>query len=76
MILAGASLRVGLATNHLSLRNVPDAITTELIVSKATLLMDALSRNFGVDRPRIAVCGLNPHCGDGGLFGMEPSQIS
>lgn len=75
MVLAGDSLRVGLVTNHLALRAVPDAITEVGIVAKATLLMQTLRTQFGVAQPRIAVCGLNPHCGDGGLFGDEDQRV-
>lgn len=75
MILAGSRLRVALATNHLALRDVPAAIRSDLIVQKARLLHDSLQRIFGLAKPRLAVAGLNPHCGDGGLFGDEDSRI-
>jgi 4-hydroxythreonine-4-phosphate dehydrogenase len=75
MILAGTKLRVALATNHLALRDVPTAIRPELIVQKARLLQASLQRIFGLAQPRLAVAGLNPHCGDGGLFGDEDTRI-
>ncbi|WP_176736920.1 PdxA family dehydrogenase [Oligoflexus tunisiensis] len=75
MILAGTKLRVALATNHLALRDVPGAIRSELIVRKAQLLQASLQRIFGLAKPRLAVSGLNPHCGDGGLFGDEDTRI-
>ncbi len=75
MILAGTRLRVALATNHLALRDVPNAIRKELIVQKARLLHASLQRIFGLSQPRLAVAGLNPHCGDGGLFGDEDTRI-
>jgi 4-hydroxythreonine-4-phosphate dehydrogenase len=75
MILAGTKLRVALATNHLALRDVPQAIRSELIVQKARLLHASLQRIFGLAQPRLAVAGLNPHCGDGGLFGDEDTRI-
>ncbi|HYX33041.1 MAG TPA: 4-hydroxythreonine-4-phosphate dehydrogenase PdxA [Oligoflexus sp.] len=75
MILAGSKLRVALATNHLALRDVPAAIRSDLIVQKARLLQGSLQRIFGLQKPRLAVAGLNPHCGDGGLFGDEDTRI-
>lgn len=75
MILAGTRLRVALATNHLALRDVPAAVTQAVILQKARLLHASLQRIFGIDRPRLAVSGLNPHCGDGGLFGDEDQRV-
>lgn len=71
----GNPLRVVLATTHVALRDVPDAVTAEGIVSTAAITRDYLVRWFGVDSPRIALCALNPHAGDGGRFGMEDEQI-
>lgn len=71
MLLAGPRLRVGLATRHLPLKDVPAAITPELVASQTSILAAALRQTFGIARPRIAVCGLNPHAGDRGLFGDE-----
>ena len=75
MILAGPRLRVGLATNHLALREVPGALSEELIVKKLNLFISSLGSVFGQIKPRIAVCGLNPHAGDSGLFGDEERLI-
>lgn len=75
MILAGPRLRVGLATNHMALRDVSDAITVDLVRTKALLLARALKTHFGIEHPRIAVAGVNPHCGDGGLFGREDEVV-
>ena len=75
MILAGPKLRVGLATNHLPLAAVTAAISTDLIVEKMTLLAASLRSNFGIRLPRIGVCALNPHAGDGGMFGDEDERI-
>lgn len=75
MTLAGPRLRVGLVTNHASLRSVPDLITNDLVSVKIALLARTLRETLNIDRPRIAVCGLNPHCGDGGLFGDEDSRV-
>lgn len=87
MVLAGAKLRVGLATNHLALADVPAAVTTAGIVAKGRALLTTL-RGILADSSEaapsgapstplapIAVCGLNPHCGDGGMFGTEDAAI-
>jgi len=71
----GGPLRVLLATTHLPLRDVPDAITPELLVDQTRLLQDALTRRWRLDNPRLALCALNPHASDGGLFGDEESRV-
>lgn len=75
MILAGPRLRVGLVTRHLALRDVPGALTSAVISQSLVTLVAALREHFGIQRPRIAVCGLNPHAGDNGLFGDEESRV-
>jgi 4-hydroxythreonine-4-phosphate dehydrogenase len=75
MMLASARLRVVLATTHLALRHVPDAVTPEAIVEAATITREYLRRWFGLADPRIALCALNPHAGDGGRFGAEDDVI-
>lgn len=74
MMLAGARLRVVLATTHLPLREVPAALTTAQLTRDLELLARELGR-FGVRRPRIAVCGLNPHAGEQGHLGHEEQRI-
>jgi 4-hydroxythreonine-4-phosphate dehydrogenase len=74
-VLGDAPLRTLLATTHLPLRAVPDAVTGELIRGQARLLDDALRRWWGIGHPRIALCALNPHASDGGLFGDEESRV-
>lgn len=76
MILAGPKLRVALVTNHMGLRDVSDAISVELILRKIKIIHDSMKSLFGINRPRIAVCGLNPHCGDEGLFGDEDDIVT
>ncbi len=71
MMLATRELRVALATTHLPLREVPDAITPELLEKTLEILHRDLQGKFGLDRPRIAVLGLNPHAGEGGHMGRE-----
>ncbi|MCP1314718.1 MULTISPECIES: 4-hydroxythreonine-4-phosphate dehydrogenase PdxA [unclassified Halomonas] len=68
---ASRDLRVALASTHLPLREVADAITFEGLTRVTRILARDLSRQFGIARPRIAVCGLNPHAGEGGHLGRE-----
>ncbi|HEY2031800.1 MAG TPA: 4-hydroxythreonine-4-phosphate dehydrogenase PdxA [Myxococcales bacterium] len=75
MMLAGPRLRVVLATNHLALKEVPKAISTAQIAFVAELAATSLHDRFGIARPRIAILGLNPHAGDGGIFGDEEARI-
>ncbi|MDE7159798.1 MAG: 4-hydroxythreonine-4-phosphate dehydrogenase PdxA [Muribaculaceae bacterium] len=75
MILFDDLLRVALVSTHKALRDVPAAITRENVVAKINALNDTLRRDFGMDRPRIAVLSLNPHNGDNGLLGSEEIQI-
>jgi 4-hydroxythreonine-4-phosphate dehydrogenase len=70
----GSPLRVLLATTHLALRDVPDAVTESLLVEQGTLLDAALRGDWGVRQPRLALCALNPHASDGGLFGDEEAR--
>ena len=75
MMLASDRLRVVLATTHIALREVPDAVTAEAIVEAATITRDGLRQWFGIAEPRLALCALNPHAGDGGRFGREDETI-
>ncbi|PWN07060.1 4-hydroxythreonine-4-phosphate dehydrogenase PdxA [Rhodohalobacter mucosus] len=75
MILASGNLRVGLVTGHIPLQNVSAEITPELILNKLETLHLSLMRDFGINKPRIAVFGLNPHAGDGGVLGTEEIEI-
>ncbi|MDX1569488.1 MAG: 4-hydroxythreonine-4-phosphate dehydrogenase PdxA [Xanthomonadales bacterium] len=75
MLLAVGALRVALATTHLALREVPDAITREGLAATLRILLDELRLRFGVERPRVAVCGLNPHAGEGGRLGREEIDV-
>jgi 4-hydroxythreonine-4-phosphate dehydrogenase len=69
------TLRVVLATTHLALRDVPDAVTADAIIDAAATTRRGLREWFGVAEPRIALCALNPHGGDGGRFGREDDEI-
>ncbi len=75
MMLANPSLRVALATTHLPLREVPDAITAAGLERVLRVLHAALVRDFGLATPRIAVLGLNPHAGEGGHLGREEIEV-
>ncbi|MGH7621100.1 MAG: PdxA family dehydrogenase, partial [Gemmatimonadaceae bacterium] len=68
-------LRVVLATTHLALRDVPGAVTTRAIVDAATTTKTGLRAWFGIAEPRVALCALNPHGGDGGRFGREDDEL-
>ena len=75
MIMVCDRLKVGVVTGHIALKDVVTSITKEKILSKLRLMKISLERDFGIDAPKIAVLGLNPHCGDGGLLGDEEQQI-
>lgn len=75
MMLAGPELRVALATTHLPLREVADAITPELLTEVISILHHDLVTRFDLPHPRILVAGLNPHAGEGGHLGREEREI-
>jgi 4-hydroxythreonine-4-phosphate dehydrogenase len=75
MMMAGPRLRVVLATNHLALREVPQKLTREQIAFVTILAARELRERWGLERPRLAVLGLNPHAGDGGIFGDEEARL-
>ena len=75
MIMVCDRLKVGVVTGHIALKDVVRSITKEKIIKKLRLMKTSLERDFGVDAPKIAVLGLNPHCGDGGLLGDEEQTI-
>ena len=75
MILCSGNLRVAVATSHMALRDVPSAITAELLEEKITQLDRSLKEDFNIDAPKIAVLSLNPHAGDNGLLGKEEIEI-
>jgi len=75
MMLTGGTMRVALATTHLSLSAVPAAITPELLRQVLTIIDHDLRTHFSIDHPRISVCGLNPHAGEDGHLGREEIDI-
>ena len=75
MIMVSDQIKIGVVTGHIPLRDVPKSLTKDSILGKLRIMKDSLLRDFGVTDPKIAVLGLNPHCGDGGLLGDEEQNI-
>jgi 4-hydroxythreonine-4-phosphate dehydrogenase len=75
MFMVSEKLKVGLVTEHVPLKDVSALITRERIEGKLKIMEQSLKKDFGVNKPRIAVLGLNPHAGDGGLLGKEEEEI-
>jgi 4-hydroxythreonine-4-phosphate dehydrogenase len=75
MLMCAQNMRVGLVTEHISVAEVAKHITKEAIISKLKIMKDSLRKDFGIDKPRIAVLGLNPHAGDESLIGKEEETI-
>lgn len=71
MMMVWNNLRIGSVTNHIAVKDVPTMITKELIIDKLKVFNQTLKQDFNITHPRIAVMGLNPHSGDGGLYGSE-----
>ncbi len=75
MMLVNGGLRVALATTHLPLKNIPQAITGGMLEETITILHNDLQSRFHIQQPHIRVCGLNPHAGEGGHLGTEEAEI-
>lgn len=75
MMLCAGNFRVALVTEHVPVSDIAKYITKEAIVSKLNIVHQSLQKDFGIDKPRIAVLGLNPHAGDEGLIGNEEETI-
>ncbi|WP_444902299.1 4-hydroxythreonine-4-phosphate dehydrogenase PdxA [Microbulbifer sp. SSSA007] len=75
MMLAAEKLRVALVTTHLPLKDVSKAITGERLTQVIQILHKSLTNEFRIESPRIGVCGLNPHAGEGGHLGMEEIEV-
>ncbi|MEZ4265075.1 MAG: 4-hydroxythreonine-4-phosphate dehydrogenase PdxA [Myxococcota bacterium] len=75
MMMAGPRLRTIPATTHVALRDVPGRLTADLFVRTSRIVARALRDHFGIAAPRVAIAALNPHAGDGGLFGDEEARI-
>lgn len=70
-----SGLRVATATGHVALKDVPARLTAELLRTKIRLLLKSLQTDFGIDKPKVAVLGLNPHAGENGLLGREEIKL-
>jgi 4-hydroxythreonine-4-phosphate dehydrogenase len=75
MLMVNDNLRVGLLTDHIPLNEVASHLTEELIFKKIETVKQSLIQDFSINKPKIAVLGLNPHCGDGGVIGTEDEVI-
>lgn len=75
MLMIAENMKVALLTEHVAIGDVAKNITKEQIIKKINLLKASLKKDFGIDRPKIAVLGLNPHAGDEGLVGREEKEI-
>ncbi len=75
MFMIQDNLRVGLLTDHIPLNEVASHLTEELIVKKIETIKQSIIQDFSITKPKIAVLGLNPHCGDGGVIGKEDDEI-
>jgi len=75
MLMVQDNLRVGLLTDHIPINEVASHLTEELIVKKIETINQTLIQDFSINKPKIAVLGLNPHCGDGGVIGTEDDKV-
>ena len=75
MLMVQDNLKVGLLTDHIAINDVANHLTEELIVKKIETVRQSLIEDFSINKPKIAVLGLNPHCGDGGVIGKEEDEI-
>jgi len=75
MLLISETLKVGLLTDHVAVKDVPKSITRELIDKKINIIHNTMIQDFGIEKPKIAVLGINPHNGDNGVIGDEDDTI-
>ena len=75
MMMVSEKLRVALVTEHIAVKDIAGTITPELLNKKLSVLEQSLVKDFGISKPKIAVLGLNPHAGDGGIIGTEDDQL-
>ncbi len=75
MILMTDELKIGLITGHIPIKDVAESIKPDLIKRKVKIMFDSLVQDFNISKPKIAVLGLNPHCGDKGVIGVEDDEI-
>jgi 4-hydroxythreonine-4-phosphate dehydrogenase len=75
MLMVCDRIRIGIVTNHYALKDVPAAITKDLLYEKLQLMHDSLMRDFGIPMPKIAVLALDPHAGDNGVIGTQDVEV-
>ncbi len=75
MILVSDSMRVGLVTIHIPIRDVTESLSKKLIIKKINVLLKSLQQDFDIKNPKVAVLGLNPHAGEGGFIGAEETKL-
>jgi len=75
MFMVAENLRIGLLTDHLAVKDVPEAITPKLIRNKIRVMENSLRMDFGIRKPKIALLGINPHSGDNGVIGKEDDEV-
>jgi 4-hydroxythreonine-4-phosphate dehydrogenase len=75
MILMTNTLKIGLITGHIPISKISETITADLIQKKVAILHNTLKQDFAISKPKIAILGLNPHCGDNGVIGTEDDEI-
>ncbi len=75
MMMVSDDLRVGLVTGHIPLAKVTEALTKERVLQKTNTFLKSLKEDFGIDKPKIAILGVNPHAGEEGLLGSEEEEI-
>jgi 4-hydroxythreonine-4-phosphate dehydrogenase len=75
MLMVADNMRIGLLTEHVPVSNIAEHVTRENIISKLKIMHHSLQKDFGVDKPKIALLGLNPHSGDEGLIGNEEQNV-
>jgi 4-hydroxythreonine-4-phosphate dehydrogenase len=75
MMMVCDRIRIGIVTNHLALKDVPNAITKELLMNKIKIMHNSLKRDFGIPMPKIAVLAIDPHAGDNGVIGNQDELV-
>ena len=75
MLMTSEDLKIGMITGHVPVSHIKDRITKELIILKSEILNHSLKKDFGIQKPKIAILGLNPHAGENGLLGSEEKEI-
>jgi 4-hydroxythreonine-4-phosphate dehydrogenase len=75
MVLVSDTMRVGLVTIHVGLKNVASQISKEKIIEKIAIINESLKKDFRLKKPKLAILALNPHCGENGLIGIEENEI-